>query len=583
MNFLLWAGALGVAGVIGVLGLLLVRAQFRQATRTHQPTPPSPPSGDVAERRAEPMPDLDLQQREHAFTRLENHILREFVAQADPAKAIRALLRHYVADPSSGFAALIERSPVGTTCQFSRGLSEESLASIRLTEAELRVVLNAREVRLVRNEVFDSSIIAGLSRSDASKAKSLYLFAVGDAATPLGVFATTALYPAGASEKQQIELAKRLMAGTASTLQSARALREREVQLRLTTEMLELRGIADQRFDHPVGLIEAYLLALAPKVSADSAALFLFSADRSTAGSSIARCGGPDGVGVSTRWKSYEESLARLAVAVDRPRIIESPELRRYGVDALIGSVLLLPLCNDRRVVGLIVLASSRTRVFTQDDQTLAVWSTEFLAKAIPRVLSQAVIERQARQDGLTGLANRREWDVRFRSLLEEVRQKGAELTVLLCDLDRFKSVNDTFGHRAGDEALRVLSQTIRDQVIRTRVSDEVLIARYGGEEIAILLPYFGSAGALRLAEAIRATVEQTTVTVDDHSFRMTVSIGLSTSASAGCSPEELVSRADEALYHAKATGRNRVCIADRGPTPASAPMVDARRRGQAS
>lgn len=563
MTNLLWAEAVLAAGLIAMLPSLLPHAWFRRRKRSDEPAPSPGTANEVNAHSRIPPEELDVSRREHSLTRLENRVLREFVSQADPAKSINLLLRHFIPDPTQAFAALIERSSSGTTCRFSRGLSQESLESLRLSDAELNVVQNARAVSLHGQAVLDSSVVAGLSRVDVAKARSLHLIAVGDAADPLGIFATTTLFPAGASAGRQTELAKRLMIGIASTIRTLRSLREREAQLRLTSEMLDLRSVADQRFNHPVALIEAFLGALAPKVEADSAALFLFSPDRGTAGPAIARCGGTEAAGVSGRWRSYEEMLARLAVAVDRPRAIGADELPRYGVDSLIHSALLLPLCNEERVVGLIVLARGSSRAFSSDDETLAAWSTEFLAKAIPRVLSQALVERQARQDGLTGLANRREWDSRFKTVLDDARRNGVEASVLLCDLDRFKAVNDTYGHRAGDEVLRILARTIQEQVFRTRSSDWALIARYGGEEIAVLLPGFGSIGAIRIAEAIRSTVERTPVTVDHHELRTTICIGLATFPDHAGTPEGLLSAADGALYHAKSTGRNRVCVAD--------------------
>ncbi len=332
--------------------------------------------------------------------------------------------------------------------------------------------------------------------------------------------------------------------------------------------MLDLRSVADQRYGNPVALIEAFLSALAPKVAADAAALFLFARDGSTPGPAVARMGGPEIPGVLARWKQYEETLARFAIAVDRPRVISAAELPRYGVDALIGTVLLLPLRRDEQPVGVIALSWSKALPLTGMEQSLATWAAEFLAHAIPRVLSQAVFERQARQDGLTGLANRREWDRQFAFAMDEARRFGTPLSVLLCDLDRFKSINDLYGHRAGDEVLRIVARTFQDQLVRTRASDGALVARYGGEEIAVLLPGFQAVGALRIAEAIRQAVQETVVTAEGRQLRATISVGLAAYPTHRDSGDGLIASADLALYEAKTTGRNRVCTA--GPLASS-------------
>jgi diguanylate cyclase (GGDEF)-like protein len=518
--------------------------------------------------------ELEALRREHKLARLENHILREFVTRAQPEQAIDLLLRRFAPKPERAFAALIERGPAGTVCEFSRGLSAESLRSLRISDAEHAIVRQARLITLKGASVDDSSFVAGLTRKDRAKIQSLHLLAVGEPTEPIGVFATTSLFPAGASAGRQASLAKRLMAGVTARLRAERALRERESQLRLTSEMLDLRSVADQRYGNPVGLIEAFLAALAPKVAADAAALFLFARDGSTPGPAVARYGGPEIPGVSARWKQYEESLARFAVAVDRPRTIDVKELPRYGIESLMGTALLLPLRRDEQAIGVIVLSRSRSIPLNAMEQSLATWSAEFLAHAIPRVLTQAVFERQARQDGLTGLANRREWDRQYASAVEDARRNRMPVTVLLCDLDRFKAVNDLYGHRAGDEVLRVVARTIQDQVSRTRASDPAIIARYGGEELAVLLPGIEAAGARRIAEGIRSAVEETTVSTDGRMLRVTMSIGLGTYPTHADSPESLILQADMALYEAKMTGRNRVCAA--GTTPLAERTVNA-------
>jgi len=504
---------------------------------------------------------LDDSRREHSLTRLENQVLREFVSQTRPEQAIDLLLRRFVPKPERGFAALIERTPAGTICEFSRGLSEESLASLRLSESEFAVVHQARFVTLAGADIGDSSIAAGLTPFDAIKADRLHLVALGDASEPAGVFATTSLYPSGAPLSQQMELAKRLTANLASGLRLARSLKEREAQLRLTSEMLELRAIADRRFSSPLGLIEAFLGSLRPKVGAEAVAIFLAAQGRE-GGPSIARCGGPAAAGPSGRWRRSEEALGRLATSIDRPRAVGAEELPRYGVDAVIRSALLLPLSRDGVPIGTICLSRGEPAPFTSGQQVLATWAAEFLAQAIPRVLNQAAIERQARQDGLTGLANRREFDLQFAAVMEHARESGIEVSLLLCDLDRFKAINDTHGHRAGDEVLRSVARVIQDEVQKIRSADWALTARYGGEELAVLLPGFAVTGALRIAEAIRDGIERNVITVEEKMLRATISIGVAAFPHHCGTSGELISRADAALYRAKSEGRNRVCSA---------------------
>jgi diguanylate cyclase len=172
---------------------------------------------------------------------------------------------------------------------------------------------------------------------------------------------------------------------------------------------------------------------------------------------------------------------------------------------------------------------------------------------ALEKTLSQAT--RDALTDGLTGLANRRAFDAGLR---EAAAQSGHDASLLLLDIDHFKVINDTYGHQAGDEALRLIGQTIAAMVRHTD-----LAARYGGEEFAVLLPATGRAGALALAEALRAGIAARRLALGDGaSVSVTVSVGAS-SFEPGETPAAWVARADVALYLAKQAGRDRAIFCD--------------------
>lgn len=167
-----------------------------------------------------------------------------------------------------------------------------------------------------------------------------------------------------------------------------------------------------------------------------------------------------------------------------------------------------------------------------------------------------------AMTDGLTGLANRRAFDEALDREWGRTVRTGGQISLLLLDLDRFKGFNDKYGHQVGDDCLRAISVTI-DQTIR-RPTD--VAARYGGEEIAVVLPDTDVAGAMEIAERIRAAVEQLRLPHIDNPEGggwVTVSIGAATalSRSGGTMkmPEGLLASADNALYNAKRNGRNRV------------------------
>ncbi|MFG6446760.1 diguanylate cyclase [Roseateles sp. BYS180W] len=175
---------------------------------------------------------------------------------------------------------------------------------------------------------------------------------------------------------------------------------------------------------------------------------------------------------------------------------------------------------------------------------------------------SNAKLLRLSMEDGLTGLVNRRTLDERLRHEVLEVQRTGRPLSLLLCDIDHFKNYNDTLGHQAGDECLRQVARYLLTSCLRPND----LAARYGGEEFALVLPNTPHGGALAWAHALRKTLADTPLEhpASPVAPHVTLSCGVTTlRADQSASPELLLQRADEALYHAKELGRNRYYSAD--------------------
>jgi len=166
----------------------------------------------------------------------------------------------------------------------------------------------------------------------------------------------------------------------------------------------------------------------------------------------------------------------------------------------------------------------------------------------------QASIEALATLDSLTGLPNRRSFDLLAAQALQEAQRNCAPLVALLIDLDHFKALNDTHGHLAGDEVLRQFANVLQGSL---RQSD--ILCRWGGEEFIVLLRETAGRQALDVAEKIRRRSEQLTFSYDEQPLRLTTSIGLS-GLQPGDTLHALLTRADRALYRAKQAGRNRVC-----------------------
>ena len=213
----------------------------------------------------------------------------------------------------------------------------------------------------------------------------------------------------------------------------------------------------------------------------------------------------------------------------------------------------------EKDLIGLLVVEGGEETEFQK---------FEVLASQLPLQIKKVKLYETVREtsivDGLTAVFVRRHFLERFHEELKRAMRYQFAISVLMVDVDHFKSYNDEFGHLVGDRTLREVAQVIRDSVRRVDV-----VGRYGGEEFVIAVPEIEKKAALELAERIRSAVAQKRLRVYDEETRVTVSIGV------GAFPEDvsrdpaaeasdqlvqsLIEKADLALYQAKAEGRNRV------------------------
>ena len=160
-----------------------------------------------------------------------------------------------------------------------------------------------------------------------------------------------------------------------------------------------------------------------------------------------------------------------------------------------------------------------------------------------------------AAKDSLTGLFNRRYFDIHLKQMIEKANKESIKLYLLMCDIDNFKHVNDTYGHQAGDKVLTIVSRILKNTL---RVTD--LIARFGGEEFTILLTDIDISKAIETAERVRVKIEYMDFHIEDQiePLKKTISIGV-TEYKKEESIESFIERADKAMYEAKRTGKNKV------------------------
>ncbi len=217
------------------------------------------------------------------------------------------------------------------------------------------------------------------------------------------------------------------------------------------------------------------------------------------------------------------------------------------GVDRMQQDVTFVPVKGpDGAVIAVCVTITDAT------DACLSERASEQASAKLREALAE--VEKLSVRDGLTGILNRRALDIRMRDEFARFRRYGSPLSLAMLDVDHFKRVNDTHGHLGGDEVLRRVSA-----LVAAEIRDVDILGRYGGEELAMVLPAVDARGAAVVSERVRRVIEATPIAFMDATITVTVSIGVTEARPATTDVNGLIAEADEALYACKRGGRNRV------------------------
>jgi two-component system cell cycle response regulator len=301
-----------------------------------------------------------------------------------------------------------------------------------------------------------------------------------------------------------------------------------------------LRGKPD-----PTVLMSDALGVCADALRAEAAILWAVGAARSplTADAThgvAAGCRLAPGEGVA----GWVAAHAEVAVAPDGPARLAADEPEGEGA-------LAVPVYTGGHLSGVLAVYG---RAYDEDDAVFL----EVLARQLETGLENAFLLGEAQRlsltDGLTGLWNRRQLDLRAAEAMQVATRFGEPFALLLLDIDHFKGVNDRLGHQTGDAVLVEVAGRVASAVREVDV-----VARYGGEEFALLLPRTEPEGAALLAEKVRSLIADRPFQLESGDLTVTASIGVACHPQHGGSVRELLAAADAALYRAKGAGRNRV------------------------
>ncbi len=221
-----------------------------------------------------------------------------------------------------------------------------------------------------------------------------------------------------------------------------------------------------------------------------------------------------------------------------------------------------LPLIHEQRVEAILTVGSRRPDAYDARSIELLKVLANLAAVSVANAWLHRRIEKMAHTDGLTGLYNHRHFQERLAEEFKRLDRYPGDLSFLLMDIDYFKKVNDTYGHPAGDAVLRRLAAILKS----TLRSAADFPARYGGEEFAAVLVNTDQEAARKIAERLRKHVQSETFQTDAGPLKITLSIGVASYPLDATTRETLIERADQALYHAKRSGRNRCVRASEVP-----------------
>lgn len=230
-----------------------------------------------------------------------------------------------------------------------------------------------------------------------------------------------------------------------------------------------------------------------------------------------------------------------------------------FTADRDVKSLICAPILSKLKKFGLILLEQNFKNAFNEDKIRLLSVITQQVGMAMENADLYNQMHKLAITDNLTGAYNKMYFQKKLEEELVNAKDKNYEVSVVMLDIDYFKKFNDTYGHLFGDMVLRHISNIINESI---RSNDTM--ARFGGEEFIILLPYTKLSQAYEIAENLRKTISITNINKDNISVSVTVSIGVSNFPQNSSNTLELVRNADDALYDAKSSGRNCVKIYSR-------------------
>jgi len=261
----------------------------------------------------------------------------------------------------------------------------------------------------------------------------------------------------------------------------------------------------------------------------------------------------PPGGRFSATKEPWSKVIASNGTVIEKD-LSSAPEIFRLFHES--RSRMSIPLISFGQTLGVLTLHSSKPNAFRENELESLESVADICANSIQNAHYVERVKQLAYLDGLTGIFNRRYFELRIMEEIERARRYGTGMAVIMADIDQFKRLNDEFGHLLGDEVLRQVSSIFHQQVRKIDV-----VCRYGGEEFAVLLSQTSAEQAMAVAEKLRRLVEAWQFPGVPR--MITISSGVAAFPTHGKTRDEIIRAADSGLYAAKQAGRNQVCLSN--------------------
>lgn len=493
----------------------------------------------------------------------------------DGDSAAQRLLQNLVSDPDRHFAILLARSERRFWTVAHRGRTEFTPPhTVCFDEATNAAILQGQTLMLSGREIEQSGLQRHLFGGLRYVPRQLIVSHLLETDGIELLLVTSTLPGESLPFKVRRDVIVELLGRIAARITVPDALPTETRTLEMTREIFELRSLIELDYRSNLELIEEFLSRLASLSGFHRASVYVASATPPLELNLLCRAGRSRGN--EQQYAAVEDHLAQYGITRPEMCCFNSRQLQQFEDGACLGAVLTVPLRRQETLVGVLCLSRAADSPEADIDHELINWVADYTVDIILRTVDHAVVEQQARRDALTQLANRHSFQAELERSIRWSDEAAQPCSLVLVDLDHFKSINDRYGHLAGDEALRTVASLLQETISGWGTRRPAVVARYGGEEFAVLLPDTGPDEAEQIARHLVSEVRSCHITYDNREIPVTISAGFATCPDHGQTERQLVAAADSALYHAKQSGRNRACSADEvAVAPASARGVE--------